>query len=275
MPAFEPTFACQECQFSLNPLVLKEQLALFLRPPMHCGKVMTRGGKLELNFKPSPRVAAEEGDLIVIEGIDGSGKTGHSKALATRLNAAWRRFPNRETPFGKLIDTHLRRLWTVVHVNGGAVELGTDSTKTDAMAFQALQIANRVEAMEDFTQTLQTQHIVCDRYWPSGLAYGGADGLDKDYMVRVHRGLRQANVYVLFSVEIEEAFKRMGARDNGTERYEGNRDFLRTVSDNYHALWAAHADDPRWVVVDANGSYEETALRLNVALAQAGLLTVE
>lgn len=224
---------------------------------------------MEAEFSPA---RAGEGKLLVVEGIDGSGKTSHSKRLAALLQAQWRRFPNRETPFGKLIDMHLKRQWSAAYdpVEGppsGAPE----ASLMDGLVFQAIQIANRVEFAVDFRSTLQLSHIVCDRYWPSGYAYGGADGLDKRYMTEVHKGLLSADLYVLFDVDVEEAFKRMSARDNGTERYEGNRDFLRTVADNYRELWARQAEEnPRnWVRVDANGTVEETWERLKAAVKPA------
>lgn len=210
-----------------------------------------------------------QGELVVFEGIDGCGKTSHSKAAAEYLGAEWRRFPNRDTPFGKLIDTHLRRLWTAVHTNGGSAELGTDSLLTDGMVFQAIQIANRVECAEEFRQTLKQKHIVCDRYWPSGFSYGGADGLDKQYMISVHKGLIQPNVYILFEVEIEEAFRRMKKRESGGERYD-NQDFLRKVAANYRELWDLHAGDPCWLRIDANGSQEETWAKVKAALDGCG-----
>lgn len=204
------------------------------------------------------------GRLIVVEGIDGSGKTSQSKALAELLKGEWRRFPNRETPFGRAIDLHLREVWKVRREpDVGNFQISdSDERELDGLVFQAVQIANRVEFAHDFRETLKTKHIVCDRYWPSGFAYGGADGLSKQYMKDVHMGLLQADLYVLFDIEVEEAFKRMGARDGGKERYEGNRDFLKTVRDNYRELWESNASQPNWVKVNANGTREEVWAQL-------------
>ena len=205
----------------------------------------------------------QEGDLIVVEGIDGSGKTSHSKKLAAFLGAEWRRFPNRDTPSGKILGEHLLKKWQAAfrHDTATGDTLAFDHD-LDALVFQAIQIANRVEFAQDFRTVLKKQHIVCDRYWPSGYAYGGADGLDKQYMVHVHEGLMQPQLVILFDVEVEEAFRRMGARDNGVERYEGNRGFLNTVANNYRELWDLKKDDPTFVKINANGSVEETWAQL-------------
>lgn len=197
--------------------------------------------------------------FVVFEGPDGSGKTSQSKALAEFMRAEWRCFPDRRTPIGKLIDAHLKKQWTAVHVNGGSEALGTDSTKTDALMFQALQLANRAEVVGEFSELLRAgKHIVCDRYWGSGYAYGVADGLDPEYMVKIHSALPKPDLTILIDVPTSVSVGRLAGRGGVVERYEGSVAFMETVAENYRKLWAARTDDPRWVVVDGSGSREET-----------------
>lgn len=204
----------------------------------------------------------KKGELIVVEGIDGCGKTSHSKRLAEFLDAEWRRFPNRDTPFGKLIDEHLKEIWKVRAWGGISDEERKNPDVTawglrDALVFQAIQIANRVECANDFRDTLALGlDIVCDRYWPSGYAFGGADGLNKEYMVQIHEGLLQPDLLILFDVEVEEAVKRMDARQR--DRYEQDTALQHTVAANYRELWERMKDDLKWVKINANGSPEET-----------------
>lgn len=221
----------------------------------------------------------EPNALVVVEGPDGCGKSTQSKELAEYLGAAWRRFPNRDTPMGQLISDHLNRKWAATsaeqfpmsrHAPGDQVleTVYRKDDKLDALVFQALQTANRYEARGDFEATLQKQHIVCDRYWPSGYAYGTADGLDPEYLKQIHKGLLEAGLYILFDIDAETSFERISARAvrQGRDRYEGSVEFTRKVVRNYRDLWDSHKDDARWVRIDARGTVGQTWERLQKAV---------
>lgn len=220
-----------------------------------------------------------EKQFVAVEGPDGCGKTSQSKKLAEYLKAAWRRFPNRDTPIGKLIGDHLNHGWAATRGEQFPMSRNPPGDKVmetvyrrddalDALVFQALQTANRYEAREEFVQTLKTQHIVCDRYWPSGYAYGKADGLNTDYLFQIHKGLLQPDLFILFDIDPEISFKRIGERAarEGRDRYEGSLDFTRKVVENYRGLWERNFGDPRWVRIDANGTLEETWARLQATV---------
>ncbi len=196
--------------------------------------------------------AAYEGMFIAFEGSDGSGKSYQAKELARKLGAELRRFPDRSTPLGELIDAHLKGKWKVVSDPSYTPQAQT----RDEFVAQALQVANRVESVEDLKECLAKGHLVCDRYWPSGVAY--AEGLDKEYMVNLNRGLPQPHLFLLMNVDVDTALERMKDRPALTERYD-SRIALNRVIQNYRDLWATHAGERDWVVIDASGSKEETA----------------
>lgn len=194
--------------------------------------------------------------FICIEGPDGSGKTSQSKALAEWMGAEWRCFPDRRTPIGKLIDWHLKGEW---RASSPGSSLPMSDGLLDALMFQALQLANRAEVMPDILTALRSgKTVVCDRYWGSGFAYGAADGIDKDYLVQIHRMLPEPALNILIDVDVDTAISRMASRGAAKERYEGNREFMKTVADNYRDLWARKKGDPCWVVVDGTGTAPET-----------------
>ena len=236
------------------------------------------------------------GKFVVIEGPDGLGKTSQSKALAEYLFGKWYRFPNRDTPFGKLIDGHLRRYWsaaasvstmTTSHrsrhegpemsefFEQKGIWLDQYGDKMDALAFQAIQLANRMECIGPMMKTLSNQHVVCDRYWPSGYAYGGADGLDKEHMLQVHSYLPDPDVMLLLDGDSKMSFERMSARGDTRDRYEGNRGFLDKVANNYRDLWNAHKGQNGWEVVDARGSKEEVQEKIRKAVERWGVCPIE
>src|SRR5205809_4314606 len=108
----------------------------------------------------------KRGAFIVLEGLDHSGKTTQCKCLVERLTKEGykvesMRFPDRTTPIGKLIDTHLK----------SDVELSDE-------AIHLLFSANRWELHKIIMDKLSEGiTIICDRYAYSGWAYGAAKGL--------------------------------------------------------------------------------------------------
>ena len=99
--------------------------------------------------------------LIVIEGIDGSGKGTQAKALTDRLNDAGRRaellsFPRyRETLFGHAIGDFLNGRFgqlNEVHPFLASVLYAADRYESKAVLLKALE---------------QNEVVICDRYVPS------------------------------------------------------------------------------------------------------------
>ena len=219
--------------------------------------------------------------FVVFEGPDGSGKTTQSKMLAEWMSAEWRCFPDRRTSIGKLIDGHLKGYWEAQTADAPPLKkMAPDElawhdsyggTK-DALMFQALQLANRVEVMPSILATLRSgKHVICDRYWGSGYAYGKSDGLDTTYLLKIHEYLPEPALNILIDVPIEVAVKRLASREGRVERYEGNVGFMETVANNYRELWALKKTDPRWVVVDGSGSQTATQEKLRSLIPLAVL----
>jgi dTMP kinase len=106
--------------------------------------------------------------LIVIEGIDGSGKGTQAQQLTERLAAAGHRvrllsFPRyRDTLFGQAIGEFL---------NGRFGQLD----EVHPFLASVLYAADRYESKQVLLEALQqSDFVVCDRYVPSNLAHQGA-----------------------------------------------------------------------------------------------------
>jgi dTMP kinase len=179
--------------------------------------------------------------LIVIEGIDGSGKDTLADALAKELGAHRFSFPDYTTPLGECIHEHLR----------GFVTHGVE-------VFQAMQIANKLEHI----QSLQESHddlytTVLTRYWQSAVVYGQIDGIDPNWSTRVCSVLPRAQMNILVDIETEEALRRQANRGLPLERYEGQEETMRAARAGYLALWGRN-HGPRWPIISSFGSPEET-----------------
>lgn len=185
--------------------------------------------------------------LICVEGPDGSGKTAVSKRVAERLGGGYLHFPRYGSPTGKVIKKYL----SGERLKQGSVEA--------ALAFQALQVCNRLEVVNDLRVAVgsTTHHLVLDRYWPSGWVYGQLDGLETAWLDQVHRTLPSLDRAVLLDLPAEETVRRRVERDGATaERYEAlPLDRHRRVRDLYLRLWARSG--PWWRIVDATESPDE------------------
>jgi len=205
--------------------------------------------------------------IVCVEGIDAAGKDTQAALLVSRLNAKLWKFPDRRTITGKAIYEHLNGDWTVGLADEGLADRDLAKEKqVDALVFQALQLANRMEVATDIFQAAAKGNVVFNRYWPSGYAYGKADGLDGDYLISLHHWLPQPNLFLLLDIDLDQSAQR---RPDRRDRYERDGLVVTKAAENYRELWARQAQkEPlRWVVVNARGSQEETALQINTAVA--------
>jgi len=211
--------------------------------------------------------------LIVLEGIDKSGKGAQARLLLEALtdpkethpylNPLLIKFPRYDTAIGKMLRSHLRGYWEVL-----PNQLGIDKAKSedmpgifydiedlniDAMAFQALMLADKALAAPDIEDRQRVKlTTILDRYWQSALAYGVADGLDEEALFRMHKVLPTANINILVDVPVDVAMAR--GRDgvpDEPDRYERDYEKLQRVRNNYLRLWAGEMSKTwSWHVID-------------------------
>jgi thymidylate kinase len=171
--------------------------------------------------------------LIVLEGIDGCGKTYHATQLAEHLGCKTLAFPDYSSDTGRLIKAYLKREWWV---DGDLFEDVLDHAQ--AVALQTMMLANRLEHYEELHQAAgsHSNHLVLQRYWQSGWVYGQIDGLDPRWLRDIHRTLPAADVTIILSVDPSEALRRQAKRGAPLERYEGHLGILKKADDLYHRL---------------------------------------
>lgn len=190
--------------------------------------------------------------FVALEGIDASGKGVQSRRLAERLGAQRFSFPDYTTPIGGLIRAHLERKWAA-HWDLG---LGRSIPNGDALIFQALQAVNRLElASEIMSALIEGRSVVADRYYGSGYVYGSADGLDLEYLERLHRYLPEPTHQILIDIDPWISTER---RPERRDRYETDIDFMAKVCGLYRKIWIRN----RWPIVDGRGSVEEVESRI-------------
>ncbi|WCJ42918.1 Thymidylate kinase [Euphorbia peplus] len=182
------------------------------------------------------------GALIVLEGLDRSGKTSQSGKLVSYLEGLghpaelWR-FPDRTTSIGQMISAYL-----------------SNQSQLDDHTIHLLYSANRWEKsslMETLLKNGTT--LIVDRYSYSGVAFTSAKGLDFEWCKAPEIGLLAPDVVVYLDIPPEKASERGGY---GEERYE-RLEFQKKVGQCYQAL-----RDSSWKVIDACQSMEDVQKQL-------------
>jgi len=184
--------------------------------------------------------------FVVLEGIDACGKSTQAELLKKRMNAKLFKFPDVETPVGKLIYAHLNREWRA--------EPDADGM-TNALVFQALQLANQMEHADTIAWTKKMMvNAVADRWWPSGVVYGAEDGLDSRQLVVMHAYLPKADIHILLDAEPSVSAER---RPERRDRYEQQPGLMEKVVKRYRWFWKRMAEQEihgkqTWPIVNAD-----------------------
>lgn len=189
------------------------------------------------------------GQLIVFEGIDGSGKSTQVHKLAQRLDADVT-FQFGATEVGRAIRSIL---------------LDSNNDHLDDRTEALLIIADKAQHVREMVRPAinSGRSVISDRYCASTLAYQGYGcGLDlgilNEMMDFATQGL-QADFTVLLDIDVDMAMQRIG---KNPDRIEGRgSEFYGRVRHGYLELAAQHGDS--WVIVDANGTTDEVANRIN------------
>jgi len=182
--------------------------------------------------------------LICIEGIDASGKATQSNLLCERLNNSGFvcesiGFPDYRTPIGLNIRAYLN----------GDFPLSPEVR-------QLLYVANRWEKSADIIDWLNSgKLVVADRYIPSGLAYGLANGLDLEWMLSLEEGLPSSDLVIVLDISVKTAVKRFLRR---RDIYEKKESYLKKVRESYLHLSKKFG----WVVIDGEQPIEKVSDRI-------------
>ena len=204
--------------------------------------------------------------LIVIEGIDGSGKGTQAQQLTERLTATGRRvqllsFPRyRETLFGHAIGEFL---------NGRFGQLD----QVHPFLASVLYAADRFESKQVLLDALQQSDVVvCDRYVPSNLAHQGAkvEGSERDELLRTIERIEfdifllpRPSQVVLLDVPVEIAQRNIAAKkprsytDKAADLQEADAAYLQRVRDVYLQLASSNSS---WQRVESARAGEQRSI---------------
>ena len=192
------------------------------------------------------------GRLIVLEGIDGAGKTTQAERLASHLTAQGREIVRTAEPTPFASGVALREAL------GGKVK---KSECEMAVMFVLDRIAHNLHPTEGIEAYLSRGiDVICDRYYYSTLAY---QGHTTDYAwVRSMNldcpEIRRPDLCIYLDLTPEQSLERIQKGRDSVEIYE-NRETLERVRRAFFAVFEDLGSHDRIAVVDAYRSPEEIA----------------
>lgn len=178
------------------------------------------------------------GLLIVLEGIDQSGKTTIAELLKNKLKdlnfkTIIQTFPDKSTLLGNIISSYLQ-----------------NNIKLSPQESHLLFTLNRLEKNKYIQSKLEENFIIiCDRYIHSGIAYSLANGLDYYYSFNTQKYLIKPDLIFYFDISISETNKRR--KSLKTDIYE-TTNFQTKVKEAYSKI---KTND--WIIINAEQTPEE------------------
>jgi dTMP kinase len=140
-----------------------------------------------------------KGKFIVLEGIDGSGKTTQASLLYSLLLSKGKKVLLTKEPTQTLLGSLIRSA-----LNG--------ECKISKAALQLLFCADRAEHVKRITPLLRKEWVVIsDRYAFSTIAYGAASGLNYKWLVDINSVLLYPDLTLILDVSADTAIKRINA----------------------------------------------------------------
>jgi dTMP kinase len=151
----------------------------------------------------------KKGVFIVIEGLDGSGKTTQANLLAERLQKTHNVFFTAEPSHGK-IGTFIRD------------DCLYENKRLPIEAEALLFAADRIEHVKNkiAPALAEGKIVVCDRYIYSSLAYQGSTGLSLDWIKTINARALQPDFSIFIDVSPEKVLERLQRKKSVMEILE-------------------------------------------------------
>ena len=183
----------------------------------------------------------KKGIFIVIEGLDGSGKTTQANILAKKLSEKYKVLCTAEPSQGK-IGSFIR--------DSCLYEQKRMHIEAEALLFAA----DRIEHMENEIEPAleQDKIVICDRYIYSSLAYQGSTGLSLDWIKTINARALQPDFSIFIDVFPARVLERLQRKKSVMETLETQQKvreiYIKFVEKN--ELILINGDKPKGLVAD-------------------------
>lgn len=181
-----------------------------------------------------------KGKIIVIEGPDKAGKRTQSRLLIDSLKTSGRvcvvmDFPDYTTPIGMEIRAFL----------SGKRDY-TNEIKHMLLSANRWERKREIESMID-TGTI----VVINRYYPSNIVYGVANGLNINWLANLEKGLPKEDLVI--TLDVSPAVLNARSAEEDLDSFEKDRKLSLEVAKNYRKF----AKQFKWKIVDGEKSKEQ------------------
>lgn len=200
------------------------------------------------------------GRFVVLEGIEGVGKTTQLSVARTHLAAPGRELVVTREPGGTPLAERIRELV----LTPGAEPLPVSAELTLMFAARAVHLESLIRPALS-----RGAWVLCDRFTDASYAYQGAGrGLGSAAVAALEalvQGSLRPDLVVVLDAPVEVALARVRARRGVTDRFESERgEFFERARRCY--LERAKAQPARYAIVDASGEIESVAAELRQVL---------
>jgi len=160
------------------------------------------------------------GKLIVIEGLDGSGKSTQSQILQKKLNSLGKKtyLSIKPTQFliGGLIRSRLANDW-----------------ECSPECLQSLFLADHLFSLEKeiIPKLKQGINVISDRYIYSTFAYG-AINCDREWLKNINKNIPKPDITIFLDLSADKCIDRIKKERFSTELYE-KKELLEKIRENY------------------------------------------
>ncbi len=194
--------------------------------------------------------------FIVVEGLDGTGKTTQIKILAEYIKAKGRTVEITAEPTAHPTGKLIRRILS-------------GEVKTTPWSLAALFLSDRIvhnKADDGIERMLSDgKTVISDRYYYSTFAYQGHE-TDLDWAMDMHFNcpeVRKPDLVLFLTMSPEKCVERIRANrpDEAIEIYE-NVESLTKISRQFDTVFEKLKDRENIVYIDADGTIEEVSQRL-------------
>lgn len=195
-------------------------------------------------------MADQRGKFIVIEGIDGAGKSSQIDLLAARIKergeACYLTCEPSGRPIGKLIRDVLTKKLTVTQETLAAMFL---ADRLDHIQNSENGILKHLE---------EGTHVISDRYYWSSYAYHSL-AVDMDWVIDLNRAaakLLRPDITIFLDLTAEKSFDRITKNRAQQDLFE-KKELLEKVRSNYYKAFEKIGNEEKLEVIDADRTIED------------------
>lgn len=196
-------------------------------------------------------VIVSNGKFIVVEGLDGCGKSTQIELISEKLKSMGKLVYITAEPTNYETGAYLRRILS-------------DSLEKDMYLQGALFLADRIEHITHpefgVKKYLDEGYIViCDRYYFSTFAYQGTS-CDLDWVMQINLGCKQVlkpDLCVFLDVNPNTCKKRIDEVREKPELYEKDVKKMEQIRDKFMTVFDMLKDTHNIAIIDANADINE------------------